>query len=198
MKNSEHLPQKTYNESYTEASDKLRNKKRPGFFSQLFGIKDEEDEDLEFIFSNYAHANENPNKFSNLVFIFITIFFTGMIIWAAIAEIDELARGNGKVIPSDKIQTVQSLDGGIISEILVKEGQTIIKNAPIMKIDTTRFQATLEENRQEYYSLLAIRERLKIEANVDIQKDLPNVEFPKEVLEDSSRYDKLEKNSFRK
>ena len=43
--------------------------------------------------------------------------------------IDELARGNGKVIPTDKIQRIQSLDGGIISDIFIKEGQTIKKGS---------------------------------------------------------------------
>jgi len=185
---------KDYNESYSEASQKLKSKKKVGWFGRLYGLKDEEDEDLEFIYSNYANANENPNKFSNLAFMFITIFIIGAITWAALAEVDELARGNGKVIPSDKIQRVQSLDGGIISEILVKEGEIVKQGTPIMKIDTTRFQATLEENKQEYISLLAVKERLEIESRIDIRKKLPKINFPKEVLEDSSGYDRLEKN----
>ena len=187
------IVKKDYNTSYHEASEKLKQKKKIGWLGRLFGLKDEEDEDLEFIYSNYAHANENPKKVANLVFIFITIFFTGAIIWAAFAEVDELARGDGKVIPSDKIQRVQSLDGGIISEILVKEGQIVEKDTPLMKIDTTRFQATLEESKQEYFSLLAVRERLKIESSIDVRKKLPKITFPKEVMEDPSRYDKLEK-----
>lgn len=185
---------KSYKESYEEASEKLRAKKRGGFLSYLFGSNDEEDEDLKFIYSNYSHANENPSRVSNLVFIFITVFFTGAIIWASLAEVDELARGNGKVIPSDKIQRVQSLDGGIISEILVKEGQIVKKDTPLMKIDTTRFQATLEENKQEYLSLLAVKQRLLIESNIDVKKELPKIQFPLEVVEDSSGYDKLEKS----
>ncbi len=189
----ENVVQKDYNTSYNEASQSLKTKKKVGWFGRLYGLRDEEDEDLDFIYSNYAHANENPSRISNFVFIFITLFFAGAIIWAALAEIDELARGNGKVIPSDKIQRVQSLDGGIISEILVKEGQIIKKDAPLMKIDTTRFQATLEESKQEYLSLLAVRERLQIESSIDVRKRLPKVKFPKEVTEDSSRYDKLEK-----
>lgn len=202
MENKETLLQETnlktfnkdYSESYAEASQKLKSKKKVGWFGRLYGLKDEEDEDLEFIYSNYAHANENPSKFSNLAFIFISIFIIGAITWAALAEIDELARGNGKVIPSDKIQRVQSLDGGIISEILVKEGEIVKQGTPLMKIDTTRFQATLEENKQEYLSLLAVRERLEIESRIDISKELPKINFPKEVVEDSSGYDKLEKN----
>ena len=180
--------------SYNEASENLKTKKRVGWLGRLYGLDDDEEQDLEFVYSNYAHANENPNRLSNFVFIFITLFFTGAIIWAAVAEIDELARGNGKIIPSDKIQRIQSLDGGIISEILVKEGETVKKGTSLMKIDTTRFQATLEESKQEYLSLLAIKTRLEVESKIDVRKKLPKIEFPKEVLEDESRYDKLEKS----
>jgi len=182
------------NTSYTEASEKLKTKKRVGWFGRMYGLSDEEDEDLEFVYSSYSNANEQPNRLSNFVFLFITLFFAGAVTWAALAEIDELARGNGKVIPSDKIQRIQSLDGGIISEILVKEGEIIKKGASLMKIDTTRFQATLEESKQEYISLLAVKTRLAVEAKIDVRKRLPKIVFPKEVLDDASRYDKLEKS----
>lgn len=164
------------------------------WFEKLYGLEkeDETSKDLEFIYSSYASANEKPSRFANLTFIFIVAFFTIIIIWAAFAKVDELARGNGKVIPSDKIQRIQSLDGGIISEILVKEGETVKKDTPLMKIDTTRFQATLEESKQEYISLLAVRERLEAESSIDIEKEVPILVFPKEVIEDRSRYDKLE------
>ncbi len=115
-----------------------------------------------------------------------------MIAWAATAKIDELARGMGKVIPTNKVQTVQSLDGGVVSEILVKEGQIIKKGDPLMKIDTTRFQASFEESNQEYLALLALKTRLKAESIINIDKDIPKLEFDKKVLEDSSRYDKNE------
>ncbi|XPV52462.1 MAG: HlyD family type I secretion periplasmic adaptor subunit [Halarcobacter ebronensis] len=162
------------------------------WFNKLYGLDKNPDEDLEFVYSSYSNANETPSKVANLTFIFIISFFTLAILWAAFAEVDELARGNGKVIPSDKIQRVQSLDGGIISEILVKDGESVKKGTPLMKIDTTRFQATLEESKQEYISLLAVRQRLEAEASLDLTKPVPTLEFPKEVLEDRSGYDKLE------
>lgn len=195
MENKENLKSfnKSYDASLLEASSELKSKEKIGLFAKLLGFKDEEDEDLEFIYSSYAHANGVPSRVSNILFLIITIFFAGVVSWSAFAEIDELARGNGKIIPSDKIQKVQSLDGGIISEILVKEGQIVKKDAPLMKIDTTRFQATLEENIQEYLSLLAVKERLKIESSIDLNKSLPELKFPKEVTEHESRYDELEK-----
>lgn len=162
------------------------------WFNKLYGLDKSSDEDLEFVYSSYANANETPTKVANLTFIFIISFFTLAILWAAFAKVDELARGNGKVIPSDKIQRVQSLDGGIISELLVKDGESVKKGTPLMKIDTTRFQATLEESKQEYISLLAVRQRLEAEASLDLTKPVPKLEFPQEVLEDKSGYGKLE------
>ena len=168
-----------------------RNSKK-GFISwikKLYGVGDEEEDDLEFVYSSYANSNEESSRSSNIIFVIVTVVFTSLIFWAAFAEIDELARGNGKVIPTDKIQTVQSLDGGIISEIFIKEGQTVKYGDALMKIDTTRFKATLDESKQEYLSLLAIIARLEIESRIDVTKPLPKIKYDKKILNDSSRYD---------
>ena len=157
------------------------------WIKKLYAVNDEED-DLEFVYSTYGNSNEEISKSTNIVFLLVIGVFTSLIIWAAFAEVDELARGNGKVIPTDKIQTVQSLDGGIISEISIKEGQVVKRGDALMKIDTTRFRATLNESKQEYLSLLAILARLKIESKIDISKPLPKIKFDKKVLQDNSKY----------
>ena len=154
----------------------------------MYGLEDDEEKDLEFIYSSYANSNEKPGNTSKVLFLLISGIFTIFIIWAAFAEIDELARGNGKVIPTDKIQTVQSLDGGIISEIFIKDGDIVKFDDPLMKIDTTRFQATLEESKQEYLSLLAVKARLEIESTINIDDDLPEMKFDEKVLNDDSKY----------
>ncbi|WP_121627128.1 HlyD family type I secretion periplasmic adaptor subunit [Poseidonibacter antarcticus] len=169
----------------------IRNPKK-GFINwikKLYGVNDEEEDDLEFVYSSYANSNKEASRTSNIIFVLVTVIFSSLILWAAFAEIDELARGNGKVIPTDKIQTVQSLDGGIISEIFIKEGQTVKHGDALMKIDTTRFKATLEESKQEYLSLLAVMSRLKIESRIDVNKPLPKIKYNEKVLKDSSRYD---------
>ncbi len=155
-------------------------------------LSKEEREDISFIDSNYLHANEKPSRLSTLVFFVIISIFVSAIVWASLAQIDELARGNGKIIPSNKIQTVQSLDGGIISEILIKEGEIVIQGQSLMKIDTTRFKATLEEIKQEYLSLLAVKVRLNTEVNINVNRRLKKLKFPKKVLEDKSQYNKVE------
>jgi len=202
MKNAEHLQMSGETLKVNEDNKKVEKKikKQKGFFSKilndfknLYGLGDKKEEDLEFIYTSYSNSNEKPSSVSRVIFMLITGIFLIFLLWASLAEIDELARGNGKVIPTDKIQTVQSLDGGIISEIFVKEGDIVKFDDPLMKIDTTRFQATLEESRQEYLSLLALKARLEIESTINIEKDLPELKFDEKVLGDSSRYDINEK-----
>ena len=89
----------------------------------------------------------------------------GLLIWASLAQLDEVTKGEGKVIPSRQIQVIQSLDGGIVSEILVQEGQQVQTGQLLLKIDPTRFVSSLKENRSEYLSLLAKAERLEALAN---------------------------------
>lgn len=104
---------------------------------------------------------------------------TAFIIWAAFARLDEVARGEGKVIPSRQVQIIQSLDGGSVSEILVREGQQVSAGQLLLKIDPTRFVSSLKENRSEYLSLLAKAARLQ--AMSDGATFIP----PKEVIEEA-------------
>lgn len=136
-------------------------------------------EDINFVHSLQAQANSKVNKTVDVFFMIIVSFFVLALIWAALAKVDELARGNGKVIPSEKIQTIQSLDGGIVSEILIKEGSFVKKGQALMKIDTTRFQASLDENKQAYFGLLATKVRLEGQYHLNISKDITPLNFPK-------------------
>lgn len=153
--------------------------------------------DISFVHNLYGQANEKPRLKIDLIFLSIISFVTICIIWATIAEVDELARGQGKVIPSSKIQAIQSLDGGLIEEILVKNGDEILKDQPLMKIDITRFQATLEENKESYNQWLAMKVRLEVEANLDLDKDIPKLKFPAKTHEIASDYIKSQKNLYK-
>lgn len=72
-----------------------------------------------------------------------------LVFWAAIAEIDTVTRGQGKVIPSRQLQVIGSQDGGVITEILVREGDSVQKGQLLLKLDQTRSLATLGESRAE-------------------------------------------------
>ncbi len=72
-----------------------------------------------------------------------------------------MTRGEGKVIPSRQVQIIQAVDGGVVSEILVQEGQTVDAGEMLLRIDDTRFVSSFRENRAQYLSLLVKAERLK-------------------------------------
>lgn len=138
-------------------------------------------EDIDFIHTLEAQANVTTSKKVDYLFFAIVAFFAIAILWAAFSEIDELARGEGKVIPSEKLQTIQNLDGGIISDILVKEGDFVKKDQALMKIDTTRFQASLDENQDALMDLIAKKTRLEAEYNFDVKKRNIKLVFDKEL-----------------
>lgn len=91
----------------------------------------------------------------------IGIILFSLILWAYFAKVDEVTRGEGKVIPSQQLQVVQSLDGGIVTALLVKEGDIVIKGTPLVRIDETRAISSLRENQSQYFSLLAKQARLE-------------------------------------
>jgi adhesin transport system membrane fusion protein len=91
----------------------------------------------------------------------IGIVFAVFILWAAVAQLDEVTRGEGKVIPSRQLQILQSIDGGLVSEILVREGEIVQANQLLIKIDETRFASSVKENQSQSLGLMAKAARLK-------------------------------------
>ncbi|NRT55990.1 HlyD family type I secretion periplasmic adaptor subunit [Sphaerotilus uruguayifluvii] len=85
----------------------------------------------------------------------------GLVVWAAFAEIDEVTKGDGRVIPSRQLQVVQSLDGGVVSEILVKEGQQVEAGQLLLKIDETRATSGVNESAAQAFALKVKQARLK-------------------------------------
>ena len=110
--------------------------------------------------ADWAIAEQTPRGARILVWISVAAVLV-LLLWANFAVLDEVTRGEGKVIPSRQVQILQSLDGGIVSEILVKEGQTVKIGDLMLKVDPTRMVSSLRENRSQYLSLLAKATRLK-------------------------------------
>lgn len=102
---------------------------------------------------------------AKLIMYAIFVILIVLLVWANLAEVDEVTRGEGRVIPSRQIQLVQSLDGGIVSDIMVKLGDTVKRGQPLIKIDETRAISSLKENESQYLSLKAKESRLKALAN---------------------------------
>jgi len=84
-----------------------------------------------------------------------------LIVWAGFAEIDEVTRGEGRVIPTSQLQIVQSVDGGVVEAIHVREGQEVAAGDLLLRVDPTRFMSSLLESRAEYLALRARAARLE-------------------------------------
>jgi adhesin transport system membrane fusion protein len=84
-----------------------------------------------------------------------------LLLWAALAPVDEVTRGDARVIPSRQLQVVQSLDGGVVAEILVREGQLVEAGQLLLRVDETRAGAGVRESAAQGFSLRARAARLR-------------------------------------
>ncbi len=90
-------------------------------------------------------------------------FFVFLLLWANFAVIDEVTRGDGKAIPSSKLQKIQNLEGGIVAELFVREGQVVKLGDPLLRLDDTRFASNVGETEADRLALLLRVERLNAE-----------------------------------
>lgn len=99
-----------------------------------------------------------------LVWVTAGTLFMGLV-WAGFFSLDEITRGQGKIIPSSREQVIQSLDSGVLREMLVREGDMVEKDQVLLQMDDARSGAGYREANEKYLSLLAIAARLRAEAN---------------------------------
>jgi membrane fusion protein, adhesin transport system len=145
---------------------------------KLYTIEEDEKLARDFIAdADNAMVSQDPLRARMAIRTVLGIALA-FLLWAAIAQVDEITKGDGKVIPSKQLQVIQSLDGGIISDILVKEGQQVREGQVLLKIDATRALSGFRESQATYLSLLAKAARLR--AVAEGHTFVP----PKEVLTD--------------
>ena len=120
-------------------------------------------EDLEMADDVYGAILTQAPTVHRLTIWSLAALLLSFIIWANFASLDRVTTGSGKVIPSSQIQVIQSLDGGILQQLYVKEGMTVTKNQPLARIDDTRFRSDLAQQNQEVDSLRADIIRLRAE-----------------------------------
>lgn len=121
--------------------------------------------------SDFAFANDiraavelKTPKTSKLVLGSMLALIVTALIWAHFAILDEVKRGNGRVVPSRQIQVVQSLEGGIVGAILVQEGAIVNQGQILMRIEDTKFASELGEIRERRAAMAARVARLDAEA----------------------------------
>lgn len=118
-------------------------------------------------FMNELRAAENmrPRLMSAVMLGTIAGFVVLFFIWAAVSKVEILVRGQGQVVPTSEVQVVQSLEGGILQELLVAEGDRVRKGQPLLKISDVMFSSEKGGAEAQSIGLRAKRARLEAEAN---------------------------------
>ena len=124
----------------------------------------------------------------------VIAFFLFLIVWACFAPIDEVTRGEGKAIPSSKVQKIQNLEGGIVAEIFAKEGEVVEVGQPLLRLDETRFASNKGETEADRVAMALRVERLSAEVEdvplkIDdkLRESSPNQAASEESLYQSRR-----------
>jgi len=120
----------------------------------------------------------------------IAASFLAFVIWANISEVDEVTRGEGKVIPFSEVKQIQNLEGGIIEELMVNEGDIVNKNEVILKIRSVEASSNYEASYKRYLGLKASIARLRAESEGAV------LSFDQEVIEFAPDAMKTETESF--
>lgn len=155
------MGKKGFNKTGTliNATENVGNKITGGIFNKLFQKKETHSNNWN-LDAKWAVEQQKPIKTRVIIYsIFLTLIL--LFLWAAFSPIDEIVNGVGKVIPSLGTQIVQSVDGGMVEEIMVRESDVVTKDTVIIKIDPTRFSSFLGERKSQVMSLMAKAARLE-------------------------------------
>jgi len=151
--------------------------------------------DYEFMNSLSGAILEVAPTRLRIVLYFWVVAFLGFLVWANFAYIDEIARGSGEIIPSGENQMIQNLEGGIVKEILVHEGQEVNKGDILIKIDNTKFSSSMGSNEVKADSLEAKIARLRAESrgeefqvSDELKKRIPEIVANEKSLYETNKH----------
>lgn len=162
------------------------------------------EKDYDFMNSlSSAILEQSPSRVSKVIKIWIITIFL-FVLWASLAEIDEITRGDGDVIPYGQNQVIQNLEGGIVDTILVKEGETVKRGQVILKINNAKSISSSRTNEMKFHELQAKRLRLYAEANQlkfkEIETTFPElkaqIRLARELYDSSKLEFRAKDNSF--
>lgn len=130
----------------------------------------------DFAFANDVRAAASlrtPQTSRVLLWAFLAMFVS-FLVWAHFAILDEVKRGNGRVVPSRQTQVVQTLEGGIVGDILIQEGAIVEQGQSLMRIDDTKFASEFGEIRERRAAMAARVARLEAEARGRTEVTFPD------------------------
>ncbi|MBI6575621.1 HlyD family type I secretion periplasmic adaptor subunit [Pseudomonas viridiflava] len=138
-----------------------------------------------------ALADPSSRAMSLTVWIAAALLLSALL-WAGFAVLEEVTTGEGKAIPSSKVQVIQNLEGGIVSDIFVREGQVVDKGDTLLRLDDTRFMSSRSESEVDRLTLTAQVERLAAEAEgrsltlpAEVTSSAPQVAADEQALYES-------------
>jgi adhesin transport system membrane fusion protein len=137
-------------------------------------------DDLDFMPDVHAATRHRGRRFAYILTVLSILFFGVMGVWAHYAVLDEVTRGEGTIVPSSRTQVIQNLEGGILREILVHEGDIVEAGDVLVRIENTVAQANLQDARSQYLTLLATEARLVAEV-----EGSEEIAFPESVLNEA-------------
>jgi len=151
-------------------------------------------DDLDFMNEVEAATRLKPAEGSHYLLLAVFSLVLAFFVWSATQEIEEITRGSGQVVPTQEIQIVQSLEGGILEELLIREGQSVKKGEILLKVSDVAFASEERGVEAKTAALKAKRTRLKAEAAGksfkipdDIEKDYPDIARNEKALYESRR-----------
>lgn len=161
-------------------------------FKRLTPIEDEGNLDWAGD-ADWARLQQEPLRARSLLRLAAGALLV-MLVWAAFAEIDEVTRGESRVVPTSQVQVIQSVDGGVVEALPVKEGQIVEAGQLLLRVDPTRFVSTMLESRASQTALQA--KALRLEALTrgtpftpppELMRDAPDVVAQEMRLYESRR-----------
>ncbi|MBV7457974.1 HlyD family type I secretion periplasmic adaptor subunit [Acidovorax sp. sif1233] len=110
--------------------------------------------------ADWARLQQEPLR-ARVLLRLAVLFLLLLVLWAAYAELDEVTRGDGKVVPTSQVQVIQSVDGGVVEVLPVREGQIVEAGQLLLRVDSTRFMSNMLESRASLLALQAKALRLQ-------------------------------------
>ncbi|RLV60293.1 HlyD family type I secretion periplasmic adaptor subunit [Parashewanella curva] len=120
-------------------------------------------EELDMVDDVYGAMMTDAPTVHRLIIWSLGAMMICFLVWSYFSELDQVTTGVGKVIPSSQVQIIQSLDGGILQEMHVREGMLVTKGQALARIDDTRFRSDYAQQEQEEFGLKANLIRLQAE-----------------------------------
>jgi adhesin transport system membrane fusion protein len=137
---------------------------------------------------------EGIQRFGHILLGAVLAVVVSFLVWAFFANLDQVTRGEGKVVPSGQTQVIQSLDGGTLAEMKVQEGDVVQKDQVLVVIDNSTAKYSLSELKQRYYIASAAIARLQ--AEIAGKSDPADIQFPDDVVKSAPDKVAQEKQQF--